>query len=133
MTVIESNKVLVNANTNTIYTHLMDLNNFIEFLPQDKISDWKSNETSCSFKVAGGYNIGLEFQESKEPSNIILKSDESAPFKFTLDIGLNDQGDKTEAGLVCNAELNPFLKMMVEKPLRNLFDYIAHKLEKKYE
>ena len=133
LAIIESNKKLVNADSKTIFTHLMDLNNFKEFLPQDKISEWQSTESSCSFKVAGGYNIGLVYTESTEPNRILLSSADTAPFKFTLDIGLQEKDDKTEAGLICDAELNPFLKMMVEKPLKNLFDYIAHKLEKKYE
>jgi hypothetical protein len=30
---------------------------------------------------------------------------------------------------VFNGEINPFIKMMVEKPLKNLFDHIADKMK----
>ena len=41
---------------------------------------------------------------------------------------LVENGGLTEAHQIFEAELNPFIKMMVEKPLKNLFDHIADKM-----
>ena len=60
-------------------------------------------------------------------SQINIKSGEGA-FKFTLDINLKEENGVTDAQLICDADINPFLKMMVMKPLNNLFDYMADRI-----
>jgi len=133
MTTIESKQVDVKAPVSEVFTFLADLNNFKELLPQDRISDWQSAQDFCSFKVQGTYKIRLDLKELLPPDRIILQSGEGSPFKFDLTIFLNAQADSTLAYQVCAADLNPFIKMMVEKPLRNLFDHIADKLKAKYD
>jgi hypothetical protein len=48
---IESKKELVNQSIQIVFDFLKDTRNIYELLPQDKISDWKADELSCSFKV----------------------------------------------------------------------------------
>jgi len=127
---IKSKNVIVNTNQEHVYNYLMDLNNFENLLPRDSISNFKSDTKSCSFKVTGGYAIGLEYKESSEFNKIILKSSESSPFPFTLDIFIDEKDGKVDAHQVVNADVNTFLKMVIEKPLRSLFDYIADRLVK---
>jgi carbon monoxide dehydrogenase subunit G len=133
MTQIESKKVTVNAAPEAVFDYLSDMNHFAELLPRDRISDWKSDSRSCSFKISGAYTIGLEQDTLTPHSALLLKSSAGAPFKFTLDIRLAAAGAGTEAYQVIEADLNPFLKMIVETPLRNLFDYIADRLSKRFE
>jgi len=52
--------------------------------------------------------------------------------KFDLDIQIKPAEVGSEAGMVCNLEANAFVMMMVEKPLRNLFDFIAERLHQKF-
>jgi len=132
MTQIESKSVKVAAEPAKVYTYLSDLRNFKELLPQDKISDWQGEENNCSFKVQGGYKIGLQWESGIECSEIVLRSTAASPFPFKLNISLEADGTGTNAQQICDADINPFLKMMVEKPLKNLFDYIADRLVKKF-
>jgi carbon monoxide dehydrogenase subunit G len=132
MATIESNKVQLNTDPATVFGFVSDLNNLITLLPADKVSDWQGGDTQCSFKVSGGYKIGLAHKALEAPHQIVLKSTEGSALKFDLDIALNAANGCTEAGLVANLDVNPFMKMMVEKPLKNLFDYIAHKLAQRY-
>lgn len=127
MAKIESKHVTVPADQAAVSTFLQDMNNFQKLLPEDKISDWKSDDKNCSFKVQGGYTIALEYV-GQENGVIHMKSGASSPFPFTLDVNLDEQDGKTEAFQIIDADVNPFLKMMIEKPLKNLFDYIADKL-----
>jgi hypothetical protein len=46
-----------------------------------------------------------------------------------LDVHLDESAGATTAWQVFRAELNPFIKMMVEKPLQNLFDHIADRMK----
>ena len=53
MTKIESKEVEIAKPAQELYTFLQDMNNFQQLLPQDRISEWKSDGTSCSFKASG--------------------------------------------------------------------------------
>jgi carbon monoxide dehydrogenase subunit G len=132
MATIESKRVVLNTSPDEVYSYVQDLNNLIELLPKDNVSDWQGAETSCSFKVSGGYKIGLAHKSLTSPNHIVLESTEGSALKFDLDIRFNEQEGSTEAGLTANLDINPFMKMMVEKPLKNLFDYIATKLESRF-
>ena len=133
MTTIESNHVEVAAKQLEVFEFLKDLRNLHELLPQDKVSEFQADENQCSFKVMGAYAIGLENYSKDAPSNLVLKSKDGAPFSFDLDIKIDELNDQSKVHLVSQADINPFMKMMVEKPLRNLFNYIADQLHKKYQ
>lgn len=129
-TKIESKHVEISASQASVYQFLTDFNNYIQLLPKDQISDWTSTENDCSFKVQGMAVIPLIKDRVEESSKIYIVSGEKAPFSFTLEITLNDKGTSTEAFLNFEGEINAFLKMMVVKPLTNLFDYMADRLKK---
>ncbi len=132
MTIIESKKVTVDANAQSVFAFLSDMNNISKLLPQDKILDWKSDEKSCSFKIQKAYTIGLNFVAGVAYSNIEYCSADGSPFSFSLNTTLLDLDGKTEAQLICNADINPFLKMLVVGPLQNLFDYMADRLGRQF-
>lgn len=129
MTRIESKKVEINKPASELLVFLEDMNNFKQLLPEGRISDWQSDGKSCSFKVQGAATIGLEVAGSDGPDHLRLKATDRSPFPFTLDVRLAEQGGITTAWQEFNADLNPFIKMMVEKPLKNLFDHIAERMK----
>jgi len=128
MTTIESKHVDINNTQKEVFDFLGDLNNFKLLLPQDKISNWKSDLKSCSFKVNGMATISLILESSDPNKNHHIVSGEESPFPFTLDITVDENCENSIAYNKFVGEINPFLKLMVEKPLSNLFNYIADKL-----
>ena len=131
---MKSETVSVQTNAQDIIAFLSDANNLFHILPQDKISDWQADEAKCSFKVQGGITISL-IQDGHNGSNeLYLKSGEKSPFPFKLIVHLNQiQDGITEGYIEFNGEVNLFLKMMVEKPLSALFNYMSVQLKKHYE
>lgn len=129
---IESKKVSLDANREEVFAYVSNLNNFEELLPQEKISDWESREDYCSFKIQGTATIDLHKDAANPPENLVLKGGEKAPFPLSLEILLEEKDGKTVVFQKINADVNPFLKMMVQKPLTNLFDYIADRLKEKF-
>ena len=129
MTTIESKHVHISKGAQELYTFLQDMNNFQQLLPQERISEWKSDGRSCSFKVQGAATIGLELDGGTAPEHVRLKATDRSPFPFSLDVHLKETEGTTEAWQVFNGEINPFIKMMVKKPLKNLFDHIADKMK----
>lgn len=128
MTRIESKQVRIARSAQEVHAFLQDMNNFRQLLPQDRISEWKSDGKSCSFKVQGAATIGLQLDGGTPNSLVRMKSTDRSPFPFTLDVHLAEDDGMTNAREVFEADLNPFIKMMVEKPLKNLFDHIADKM-----
>ena len=59
MVTIESKKVEVNCSTEECFKFLSNMNNYKQILPDDKITDWSSTETSCFFKIQKTYNLEL--------------------------------------------------------------------------
>jgi carbon monoxide dehydrogenase subunit G len=128
MTIINGKSVTVDQPATDVFHFLTDLNNFKQLLPEDKISDWESTNNTCSFKIKNVATLGLVLDCKIENKEIKLVSAGGAPFKFSLTIGLTENGLSTKVDQICHADINPFLKMMVEKPLNALFDHIADKL-----
>lgn len=130
--ILTGEKIIVNSNVQNIESFLIDSNNIEKLLPTDKVSNFESDQNACSFKVQGGITISL-VQDGKENGKIYLRSGEKSPFPFKLTIHLNPIDDqKTEGYIEFDGEVNAFLKMMVEKPLLNLFNYMANKLSKQF-
>lgn len=134
MTTIESKIVTVNSPRENVFNFLTDFNNFEKLVPQDKISDYKSTSDSCSFVINGMATIGMKIESTTPPSHIKVVSHGKNPFDFTMDIQLEEAPDnKSTAQIIFNGNINPFLKMMVEKPLTNFFNMLVDKLAEVYE
>ena len=128
--ILTGDKVSVGANRSNIIEFLTKPSNLEHLLPMDKVKDFISDESSCSFKVQGGFIISL-VQDGSEEGKVFLKSGEKSPFPFKLTIHLVEQeGNKTEGQIEFDGEVNAFMKMMVEKPLLSLFNYMSNKLGK---
>lgn len=129
-TKIESAHVEINKSTQFVFDFVKDFNNIKQLLPQDKISDWRSDFDQCSFKIQNAAIIPLVKESVIEPTTINIVSGEKTPFPFTLVITFKElETDKTEVYLNFDGEINAFLKMMVMKPLTSLFNYMADELK----
>ncbi|MBI1836044.1 MAG: hypothetical protein HYR91_02140 [Flavobacteriia bacterium] len=127
--IIQSTTVLVESTQEQVFKFLSDSTNLLHILPQDKISDWKATSTDCSFKVQGGVTISLIQDGNENQDKIFMKSGEKSPFPFKLIIHLKMLNQQTEGYIEFDGEVNMFLKMMVEKPLTSLFNYMSEKLK----
>ncbi len=130
MTRIESKHVEIAKPANEVYDFLIQLSNIEQLLPKDKISNFVAEEKKFSFKITGAILVELELVSATPSSLIQLKTTDKNSFQFTLDINIVDKGATCEAYQLCNADINAFMKMMVEKPLSALFDYMVERLEK---
>ena len=129
---INSKTVIVAAPQQEVFDFLKDANNIIHLLPQDKISDFKSTTDDCSFKVQGGVTISLIHDGEEGTDKLFMKSGEKSPFPFRFTIHTGNKSEETEGRIEFDGEVNMFLKMMVEKPLTNLFDYMSKKLQEHF-
>ena len=98
------------------------------------MSDWQATATSCIFKAQGGFIISLIQQEHQAPNVLRMKSGEKSPFPFTLTVHLKEvEPAVTEGYIAFDGEVNTFMKFLVDKPLTNLFNFMAVKLQQHYD
>ncbi|MCC6690127.1 MAG: SRPBCC family protein [Bacteroidia bacterium] len=128
MTRIESNKTEIENTAENVYTYLSNFNNFQKLMPS-QVTNWSSTETECSFTISGMATIGMQIVEKIPHSYIKISSHGKVPFDFILHVNISADGAKSIVQLVFEAELNPMIKMMVEKPLTNFFNLLAEKMK----
>ena len=118
--------VVENLSAEQLFNKLSDLNNLKEIMPSS-IENFQSDETTCSFKMKGMPELNLELSE-KTPFSKICLSASGSPVSFSLDCIITDCGEKCQARLEVNAELNMMMKMMVEKTITNFLSVLSDKM-----
>ncbi|MDR1883808.1 MAG: SRPBCC family protein [Prevotella sp.] len=114
-----------------VYAVLSDLNNLKpaqKTIPRDKIKDFTFDTDSCTLSVDPVGKIRLVVVERKPDSTIKFRA-EQLPFDVTMWIQLAPAGNgETKMKLTVKADLNPFLKPMIGKPLQAGLDKVAEGL-----
>ncbi len=102
-----------------------NFHNFKHLLPEDKIENFECTAEQCSFGIRGLMPLTIKIKERLPKSRLTFETTGLAKFVFTLHIHLHaDQ--KTNVEL--EGDMNPFIKAMAEKPLRELVNTMATKL-----
>jgi carbon monoxide dehydrogenase subunit G len=128
MTRIESNTVTINQNPKSVFEFLSDFNNFQKLMPE-QVTDWISGTTSCSFNIKGMASLGMAHDVLIPNSEVKIKRNGKAPFDFFLTCKIEsiNEGSNSNVKLFFDADLNPFLKMMAEKPLTNFLNLLVNR------
>lgn len=126
---IESKKSTINTSAEKAFNFISDFNNFKNLLPKDKISNYQSTTDSCSFNINGMATISMRIKNRIPNNKLEVVSDGKNPFNFSLTILLEEKTENTCEGIIIfEADVNPFVKMMVETPLTNFFNMLSEKL-----
>ena len=111
-----------------IYETLSDLNNLEKLkdrIPPDKIENFTFDTDSCSFSVQPVGKVRFSVIDREPLKTIKLITDQS-PVEVTVWIQLKETGEQeTKMRLTIKADLNPFLKPMISKPLQEGINQIA--------
>ncbi len=129
MTRIESDLVEVNNSASGIFNYLSNFNNFKSLMPH-QVTEWESTEDECTFNLNGMAKIGMRIVEKTPNSSIKIVSFGKVPFDFTLHVKITETAASACTGqILFESDINPFMKMMVEKPLTHFFNGLAHKMK----
>ena len=91
----------------------------------DKIEDVRTTEDTCTFMVKGVGEMGMKIVEREEPKCIKFATTNS-PIAANLWIQVVPEGDEAcKMRLTIKADINPFIKGMVSKPLQEGLEKIA--------
>ena len=94
-------------------------------LPADKITDFTCTTDSCSFSVAPVGRVTF-IVEDREPNKTIKFKSEQLPFEVDVWVQLVSKADDdTRMKITLRADINPFIKPMVSKPMKDGLDKIS--------
>lgn len=136
MATFESTVRQINYPQQSVYQLLSDLSNIDKVkdrIPEDKVKDLTFDTDSIGINTPMGA-VKLKIVERDEPKCIKFETTESPlPFNFWIQI-LPVTVQSSKMKLTIKADLNPFIKGMVSKPLQEGIEKIADALQSiKYE
>ena len=114
-----------------VYNNISDLRNLEKVkdrIPEDKINDFTFDEDTVGINVQPVGELKLRICEREEPKCVKFETVQSpVPFNVWIQIlPVDEQNSKMK--VTVKADLNPFIKSMVEKPLQEAVEKIADAL-----
>ena len=126
---IKSEEFTFNGKQADCIDFLSDLNNYKNLFPKDKIKNWKSKENYCEFNLQNAYRLEI-IKESVSENIVFLKSGRRSPFSFKIKIKVNEKSNNIcSAYIESEANVSAILKTIIGKPLNELFNHMASKIE----
>lgn len=131
MATFESSVRQIPHSQQAVYNMLFDLSNIDRVkdrIPADKLNDLTFDADSMSISTPMGA-VKLKIVDREEPKCIKFETEQSPlPFNFWIQI-LPVTDTTCKMKLTIKAELNPFIKGMVSKPLQEGIEKIADALQ----
>lgn len=114
-----------------VYNNISDLRNLEKVrdrVPEDKVKDFSFDEDTVSINVAPVGELKLRICDREEPKCVKFETVQSpVPFNVWVQVLPVDE-NSSKMKVTVKAELNPFIKSMVEKPLQEGVEKIADAL-----
>ena len=122
----------IQAPQQNVYDMLSNLQNIEKVrdrIPEDKLKDFSFDNDSISINVAPVGSIRMRIVEREEPKTIKFEAEQSPlPFNFWIQLlPLTEASSKMK--LTIKADINPFIKGMISKPLQEGLEKIADALQ----
>ena len=111
-----------------VYKMLADLNNLekVKNLIPPGMEDLTFDSDSCSFSMSPVGKVRFYIVDRESPKTIKFAVDQ-APMNANMWIQLKETGEReTKMRLTIKAELNPFIKPMLSKPLQEGVNRLAY-------
>lgn len=132
---------IITSPQEAVYSRLSDMSNLEQLfdptrmekikmqypdVPDIKLDNFRATTDECSFSISPIGTIGVQIVE-REPSKLIkLTGSKSVPFSFNCWIQLLPvDGANCKVKITLHAELNPMIKMLVHKHLKEGINRIA--------
>ncbi|MFM9943770.1 MAG: SRPBCC family protein [Bacteroidia bacterium] len=129
MTQIESVFENVEESKEKVFAFLSDLNNHQKLMP-NQVSDWWSNNDEAKMRIQGLGALHLKKSETKENSYLKITPVGATPVDLFLEWVIEPEDGYCKVKTIINAELNMMMRMVATKPLQNLADFMAGRVNK---
>jgi len=125
---LEGRKIIVNKSVNELVEMLKNPEDYKNLMP-DSLQSFEVRDNGFKFSLKGMPEIALNIDGITE-NEVVLRS-ASSSLDFALRGAMNSINEtQTEVQLLFEGKFNPFIKMMVEKPLQNFINALTDNIEK---
>ncbi|MPS73628.1 MAG: SRPBCC family protein [Chryseobacterium sp.] len=125
---LEGRKIIVNKSSSELAGMLKNPQDYKDLMPEG-LQSFEAREDGFKFGLKGMPEIALKI-DNVSNEQVVLKS-ASSSLDFALTGSMNPLNEnQTEVQLLFEGKFNPFIKMMVEKPLQNFINSLTDKIEK---
>ena len=124
---LESPKVTTKKSQQELYNFLIEVENYKQLMPDsiEKFEITKPNK--FLFGLKGMPEIELAIKETVEPELVVLGST-SDKFNFSLNIIIEQNGDKSDAQLLFDGKFNAMVAMMAKGPLKKFITTLSENI-----
>ena len=121
----------MSCNPEDIFNFVTDIRNFHSFAPSGTIIDWIAEKESCRFEVPSLGNVNFRVTEKEQFSKVIFSGNALQNTSFSIVLNITENSENlAEVIIDLQAELNPFLKLMAEKPIAQFLETLINEMEK---
>lgn len=128
MTEFVSDTKIIPYSNSDIFRVLSDLRNLElvkEMIPEDKIKDFSFDMDTVSFTVDSIGKVTFIVTQ-RDPENTVVFKSVRLPFEVFMEIHLLSSAEKeTEFLMKVKSDLNPFMKGLVERPMKEAVEKIS--------
>lgn len=124
---LEGRKIIVNKSSSELAGMLKNPEDYKDLMPEG-LQKFETSADGFKFGLKGMPEIALKIDNVSD-REVVLKS-ASSSLDFALTGTMNPLNEnQTEVQLLFEGKFNPFIKMMVEKPLQNFINSLTDKIE----
>ncbi len=127
---LEGRKIILNKPVAEIVELLKNPTNYEQLMP-DGLQKFEAISDGFKFALKGMPEIALKLGEITENKAVLRSASSSLDFELATHLNALSEA-QTEAQMFFEGKFNPFIKMMVEKPLQNFMAALTDKIEKLY-
>jgi len=126
----ESRPGKLSCTADVAFGFITDLRNFGRFVREGTITNWQADKDSCSFNVSVIGSVSVRLIEKTEGRRVVYQGDALSKNDFTINVDLSgDSVTPADVQLFLNASLNPVMKMMADKPIRQFMELLMQEIE----
>ncbi len=125
---LEGRKIIVNKSATQLVDMLKSPEDYRSLMPES-LQSFEVRDNGFKFSLKGMPEIALIIDEVSEDKVVLKSASSSLDFSLIGDITRIDDA-QSEVQLLFEGKFNPFIKMMVEKPLQNFINSLTDNLEK---
>lgn len=127
----ESKQGKVACSEEELFNFSTDIRNFEQFIPEGTASNIKIERDSCSFQVSMLGTVTIRISETSKFSKVVFFGNALQINDFYLVLNIHGiSNSEAEVRIQISAELNPFLKMIADEPIKKFIDTLVNEMEK---
>lgn len=126
----ESRQSKVDCSAEDIYFFVTDIRNFERFIPPDTFTNINIDRDVCSFRADMLGEVIIRLTGKFFPNKVVFSGSARQINDFSLILNILSRGvDKAEVKVDLSADMNPFLKMVADEPIRYFLTKLIEEIE----